>query len=697
MIIECILTLLPDRFSTCMATNDWHDGLFHPEDYSYEYGLPDDPGLYANDMNDCFYDGYVACCIEEAGLDYLKFQDDRYRAHKGAIAAGHAAGGRSYDNFLKSYLRNSFGERYDAYLEAAARGRRQFEDSLKKEWEMLHEKACMLTFFRNLPPDLSPYLCPPKRVCEDCLWNFLPDSLIDCSDVLITEDCQLCSLLASAAWPGSSAQTNMIRAWLQVCDDSHDCSTKYRSSAAQSPTRLIDVRFSGHDKLKLHCPTSQELPKYATLSHCWGKATSKDNRSFCTKSQNYASRTRGFTVTELPQTFRDAIKVTVELGIPYLWIDSLCIIQDNSNDWEQESGRMGSVYQHAFCTIAATSATSSYDGFLLGSSSRVSKRQVVPRRRSRDASSKDSFFAAIDREISNSPLHKRAWVFQEVILSRRLIYFGIDHVYFECGKGHHADNFMSRSNEMYHGEKHDPFDGNFPENMFGVGPWYAIMIIRYLYQQYSRLELTYNTDRCVAIAGLEAAIARSRNCKSVYGILDQFLYQSLSWRRSDGCSMRPIDYKSVQLPSWSWMAYEGSIDYMETASDNVTPAINLRLEEEPNPNISHFPTHRKHALVADVGVFLKCTLERVGPGWTICATGLDVGRIWYDTDDSNHDLLSKRCVVLARKTFPEKSYLDKFYLLVVERTQNAVEYTRVGAGWIKCGHVKREKQNVRII
>jgi hypothetical protein len=105
--------------------------------------------------------------------------------------------------------------------------------------------------------------------------------------------------------------------------------------------------------------------KYTALSHRWGNdPPKKEDPRHCTTYGNLSARLNGFSLSELPETFQDAVRVTRELGIGYLWIDSLCIIQWNADDWKREAGRMEDVFASAYCTIAATSAVDSNAGFL---------------------------------------------------------------------------------------------------------------------------------------------------------------------------------------------------------------------------------------------------------------------------------------------------------------------------------------------
>jgi hypothetical protein len=179
--------------------------------------------------------------------------------------------------------------------------------------------------------------------------------------------------------------------------------------------------------------------KYIALSHRWGDLSFEEKIEFCTTQNNIERRLKGFSLSELPKTFQDAVKVTRLLGVPYLWIDSLCIIQygDNGKDWDRESGCMEAVFSAAYCTIAATSAIDSNAGFL--------ERDVTTKYIYVENSSGKQFYISsdvddFDNDVVNSRLNKRAWVMQEAVLSRRTIHFSAKQTYFECGKGVHCEN-----------------------------------------------------------------------------------------------------------------------------------------------------------------------------------------------------------------------------------------------------------------
>jgi hypothetical protein len=153
----------------------------------------------------------------------------------------------------------------------------------------------------------------------------------------------------------------LLSMWLARCDGEHSCKRNSRFW----PTRVVDVG-SGDDGLSTIKILETELPpgeRYIALSHYWGKTTDEEKKHYCTTPQNYQERLKGFSIDNLPRTFRDAIDVVRALGLQFLWIDAVCIIQEDEVDWYKESAMMKDVFSSAYCTIAVDSAKGWTDGF----------------------------------------------------------------------------------------------------------------------------------------------------------------------------------------------------------------------------------------------------------------------------------------------------------------------------------------------
>lgn len=145
--------------------------------------------------------------------------------------------------------------------------------------------------------------------------------------------------------------------WLKTCTESHDQCKELRKNTVPLPSRVIDVGppdGSQHPRL---LESRDQIGEYVALSHCWGTA-----QVLTTTQRSMEKRLARIPLLTMPKTFRDAVRVVRMLEFRYLWIDSLCIIQDSDDDWAAEADQMGTVYQNATLTIAAVGATSASSG-----------------------------------------------------------------------------------------------------------------------------------------------------------------------------------------------------------------------------------------------------------------------------------------------------------------------------------------------
>jgi hypothetical protein len=228
---------------------------------------------------------------------------------------------------------------------------------------------------------------------------------------------------------GTSTHMKVLAEWIRNCDQSHMCYPKQKSYL---PTRVLDVGTANSATVSLFCGTrGQTKPvRYIALSHRWGSQSQHQN--FCTYTANIEHHQRGIQVADLPQTFQDAINVTRALSIQYLWVDSICIIQDDAQDWETESKLMEQVFSSAYITLAASCSSGTDDGFL---KPRPHRECVLMRK---DDDSCYYICDAIDdfnRDVDQGELNTRGWVLQERALSCRTIHFTNSQTYWECGEG----------------------------------------------------------------------------------------------------------------------------------------------------------------------------------------------------------------------------------------------------------------------
>jgi hypothetical protein len=239
---------------------------------------------------------------------------------------------------------------------------------------------------------------------------------------------------------------HQIKWWLSRCDGEHsNCRTSSRETLPSLPTRLVEIL--GPKKVRLYVPGTLEANgQYVCLSHCWGKAvpirtTSKTLQKF---------QHSGIPWEDLPKTFQHAITMTRRLGLTFIWIDTLCIIQDNLADWRHEGSRMAEIYSKSYITLAATYATQSTGGLYNNDFQRTeplthTTRSIYDRYEPLDLLVYEEFPVSSKGFINDDlSLLKRAWAFQERLLSPRIVHFADDMLYWEC-LGHSWSELDSRT------------------------------------------------------------------------------------------------------------------------------------------------------------------------------------------------------------------------------------------------------------
>ncbi|KAI0521308.1 heterokaryon incompatibility protein-domain-containing protein [Xylaria bambusicola] len=266
-------------------------------------------------------------------------------------------------------------------------------------------------------------------------------------------------LFAKASPAIDESQTNSLqhfeqaKEWIKLCKENHALCNSIGGSNQELPSRLLYVH-AGKDWQPGDPPSILKLvrtgnldkrPEYLAFSHCWGET---EGMQFKLLASNIERCYECIDFKCLSKNIQDAITTTLCLGISsYIWIDSLCIIQRDERepngdrtwelDWEAEARKMGGVYSGATLTIASTGSSSS-DGGCFHSRNTRSLRPVKIGVSSRTSPDADWIFARTDdifdfeRNVNLAPLNTRGWVMQERLLSRRILHFGAEMIYWEC-------------------------------------------------------------------------------------------------------------------------------------------------------------------------------------------------------------------------------------------------------------------------
>lgn len=388
--------------------------------------------------------------------------------------------------------------------------------------------------------------------------------------------------------PSSDCQASyeLARQWIFTCEGTHrNCNALRRIQTQRKlPTRLVDLGDDRNYRKPRLCIT-EGLPldtAYITLSHCWGGQTPLQLRK-----DNFESFTEGMEISQVPKSFRDALKVVAKLKVRYLWIDSLCIIQDSTEDWQREASLMSDVYTNSWCNIAATKALDGRDGcFAERTLLDISQCVIEAEWDSHPSQTYVCWIPNIwDHAIDNQKLLQRAWVTQEMVLSPRVLHFSEHQMLWECLELRVCETFPlgiprnkgTKLSSHTYSLRHDLIKYEDPMRQ-RLALWG-----RYLHE-YTRCFLTFpEKDKLVAVSGLARKLGPGDDYCA--GLWRQDLAGQLMW--SVAKAERPstkAPERNPRAPSWSWASVNGPVSMeiisMGTNLNNLIKMVTIDVEHE---------------------------------------------------------------------------------------------------------------------
>jgi len=391
----------------------------------------------------------------------------------------------------------------------------------------------------------------------------------------------------------------LAREWLKDCVTEHkQCSTP--DATGLGPKRLLRIDDVDGDLLlrEVECSDFSTVPHYAALSYCWGGQQ--------TQVLNHGNRDAWadrIPLSAVPKTIHDACKVTRDLGLDHLWVDSLCIIQSDDQEKLSEIAAMGSIYEHARVTISASRAASASEGFLHPRHS--PEDLVIPMPyRCKDGQSGSVLLWFNRQPQFSDPISRRAWTYQESILSRRLLTFGSHQTRWNC-------RAIPPTNARVDGWT----DGNFYV-MSGFVDWETIDTCKRkqkvsakqwksVVEHYTRRTLSDPGDRLAAISAVAKKIQGKASSEYIAGLWRHCLLELLMW---DAC--RCVEPPVYTAPSWSWASMLGQVYFRYSSSgSHGVDVIDFKMET-PAPHDPHGPV---------IGGFLRLrgmvAVATLGFGW----------------------------------------------------------------------------------
>ncbi|KAH9217832.1 heterokaryon incompatibility protein-domain-containing protein [Leptodontidium sp. 2 PMI_412] len=386
--------------------------------------------------------------------------------------------------------------------------------------------------------------------------------------------------------------------WFKECLETHEGCTSALPKSNFVPSRLIEIRGTDVNQLSIRLQEKSTLPasaSYATLSHCWGTSM-----PFKLTLQNLVACKEDIPMHNLTKVFQDAIHVAHSAGIQYIWIDSLCIVQDSPKDWASESSAMGDIYHHSILNIAATGFADGANGLfverdpnlLLPIAVKLDEDLYLSTQREMDKdarykqASKGNYYLVDTytwkESIDESPLCKRGWVAQERALSVRTLHFGREQLFWEC--------MCVNSSEVFPKGIQRELEG------LGIGlgaDRSSVLPIRGMtleQQQWlpvveicSRCALTFAKDKLVAISGMARELSKDMDCEYLAGLWRRDLEHQILWKVKVA---HPATKKEdMRGPSWSWASVDGEIvipDWRGYFYRSVSPIPALFISHSPD-------------------------------------------------------------------------------------------------------------------
>ena len=370
-------------------------------------------------------------------------------------------------------------------------------------------------------------------------------------------------------WRLNSAEAySQIRQWLDQCSEHVDCDRA--SLNANLPSRLIEVAPADSPGVPRLRSTKGLKGSYLALSYCWGS-----DQPYVLTTKNYERFMKEICVKMLPQTILDAIEVTKTLGFKYLWVDALCIMQDSTeaaarDDMNQELAIMAQIYMNAAMTIVASCVSSVTESFLEDRPRSAQSYCDVPCR----LTPRNSFVVHIQEHLGHDersePINKRAWTFQERLLSPRLLIYASHTLQWQCRTlkcnlgGSYNDPSLESAPRLPSTQVLLLKGAEEKQKSHQPSPDIPHLLLQHwlrIVTSYISRKSSLPSDKLPALSALAATYAPVFGPEYFAGIWAKSAVQQLCWRSPDSRRFLtpPAQYRA---PSWSWAALDGDLIFL---------------------------------------------------------------------------------------------------------------------------------------
>ncbi|CAN9416431.1 unnamed protein product [Alternaria alternata] len=366
-----------------------------------------------------------------------------------------------------------------------------------------------------------------------------------------------------------------VNKWMETCMRDHQgCSKAWHAQRSQPfflPTRLLDVDTGDDNVIRLvDTQITKAKGPYCTLSHVWGP---REKPFLTTTVWNMAKHLiTGISLDELPLNFQHAIRVTRFLKVRYIWIDSLAIVQEPFGDFAREANLMHKVYRYSHCNIVAADSEDAYGGLFRDRT----PHEILPvnyhgTNASHHLGTKTWTIVPADlweKELLNSVIYYRAWVFQERILSPRILHFTKHQIFWDCGTlsacevfpnglpfplDHKASTDRHWRGRLVGSTVSSNALTGVNDNESSYTFWMSAV------QNYTECNLTSQGDKTIAIWSIAKLLRDVMREQYAVGMWSEALEEQMAWRVRETQKCENMPELDASIPSWSWASVRGSI------------------------------------------------------------------------------------------------------------------------------------------
>jgi len=376
---------------------------------------------------------------------------------------------------------------------------------------------------------------------------------------------------------------NQAKSLIKSCKYHEKCPEPQKATL---PTRVIEVCPELDPSSPRLLESKGMIGSYAALSYCWGQA----QQPGITTMDSLPGRLERLELPELSQTVRDAIHCVRNLGIRYLWVDAICIVQDSPEDMTRELASMRRVYENARITIAAASSDNATKGFLQDRPRPPPSYRVpfpCPNKKMGSVYMTHGGRGLGMRPSSYDPLHTRAWTLQESLLSSRLLLYSSHTLQFRCRTG--TFNIGGSLHTDYHQPLYlSPTLHQPPRRRLELSAERVREVLdewESVTTEFTSCSLGFSGDKLPALAGIAERFSYMLRTPYAGGLWEASLARLFQWRtNSDSRKPRPSEYRA---PSWSWTSVDGTVWY--NSSGDAVPfrfrivECKLKLLSDTNP------------------------------------------------------------------------------------------------------------------